>query len=419
MKKLKQLLNCLIPVFFILALLFGSSSCKKNQDIFEDDWLPVTEEVNGSLTTIQGMQVLKVWGTPYEMGYANGYLAAPVIHDLHLEACEVFNLTNETLHELYPQLSRFLLPARYEEELRGILAGMETRAGGPVNMPPLGRALTFEDIFVGHVIEGIHCSSFTAWGPMTEDGDLIGGTNKDWSDGAGLIRRNTQWIIVRFPTGDSGRKGWISINNPGNIACSKGINEEGLFVHMHNAQGRPSTEDNGYLMDDLFFREVLEKIELNSPREQVRNLLIPFITSDGTNMMVGMPYNGSNIPSYKLEIDGDETFENGVSLWEPEPPRPYLVCTNHFRKRLNPPQDTWRFDYDTGILESIYNSGGQDHVTVDQVLEMLQDTMGGDAVHSIVYEPNKMLMHIAFLLRGQSVSDINVVTLDLQELFVK
>lgn len=413
MRKNNKIIVCLISAAIFTTMIGVGCNEKKT-----DGWLPITEDVNGTITTIQGMQVLKVWGTPYEMGYANGYLAAPVIHDLYLEAVEVHDLTNEKLNSFYPLLDTMTMPARYEEELRGILAGMEARAGGPVYMEPLGRNLTFEDIYAGHVVEDFDCSSFTAWGPMTSDGSLIGGTNKDWTDNAGLLRRDTQWIIVRFPAGDSGRKAWISINNPGMLSCSKGINEDGLFVHMHDAQGRPNSETSGFLMDDLFFMEVLEKIELNSTAVRIRNLLVPFTTTDGTNMMVGMPYSGINTPSCKLEIDGDETFENGVSIWEPVPQRPYLVSTNHFRKRLTPPSDTWRFDYDTNQLEAIYNSGGRSFLTVDQAFEMLQNTMtSSDAVTSIVYEPNKMLLHHALILKGQTVNDINIVTLDLTELF--
>jgi hypothetical protein len=427
MTKLKPLLCSLIAGFFILASLLGCWCCNKQEDNGQEDllpqWLPATEEVNGSVATVAGMQVLKLWGTPYEMGYANGYLAAPQIYDLYSEAIEVHNLTNEKLkNEYHPLLSRLILPARYSEELRGILAGMEARAGGSIYFPALKRAMIFEDIYAGHVVTELYdlnCSSFTAWGPMTEDGSLIGGTNRDWGNNEGLFRRENQWIIVRFPNTGSGRKSWISINNPGTLGCSKGINEEGLFVHMHNANGRTRSVDKGFLMDDLFFSEVLERVDLNSSGEQIRSLLVPFTTNDGTNMMVGMPYNGTNIPSFKLEIDGDETFENGVSLWEPVPPRPYLVSTNHFRKRLDPLQSTWRFDYDTNRLENIYNSGGQTHVTVDLVFDMLQNTATGDAVHSIVYEPRRMMMHIAYLLKGQSISDVNVVTMDLRSLFVK
>jgi hypothetical protein len=80
--------NHKITVYLISAVIFTimiGAGCNDKQN---GDWQPITEEVNGTITTIQGMQVLKVWGTPFEMGYANGYLAAPVIHELYLEAIE-------------------------------------------------------------------------------------------------------------------------------------------------------------------------------------------------------------------------------------------------------------------------------------------------------------------------------------------
>jgi len=59
------------------------------------------------------------------------------------------------------------------------------------------------------------------------------------------------------------------------------------------------------------------------------------------------------------------------------------------------------------------------HVTIQLAWEILENTRlpAYNAVHSIVYEPNKMLMHYAFFLRGETINDVTVVTLDLEELF--
>jgi hypothetical protein len=424
MKQVIKIISAmLIPVIF-LGIING---CSKDQteEPTGNNWLPITENVNGEIFEIQGARILRVWGTPYEQGYANAYLNASDIYDVIIEACESNNLTDEILQSLYPLLDEMVFPAHYEQELRGMLAGLNSRAGGAVYIPPIGRNLTFNDYFIGHILKelnDVNCSSFTAWGLMTEDGGLIGGVNKDWIDSENNnVRRDKQMIIIRIPDADSGRFATLCVDEPGSISGCKAINEEGLFAKQHDSNSRPRTVNTGFMQDDLFYREVVETMGADATGTGIRNLLLPYITNDGTNMMVGMPYNGSNMPSYKFELDGDESYEGGISIWKPEVVRPYLVCTSHFRERLTPPppEQTGRFTYMTDILESVFNSAGTEHVTIQLAWEILQNTRLSEynAVLSIVYEPNKMLMHYAFFLRGETINDVNVGTLDLKELF--
>ena len=414
-----------LGILFIIIYTVLFIECKRESPSIENNWLPITENVNGEIFEIQGIRILRVWGTPYEQGYANAYLNAPDIYDVIIEACETNNLTDEIIQSLYPLLDEMVFPAQYEQELRGMLAGLNARAGGAVYIPALKRNLTFEDYFIGHIIKelnDVNCSSFTAWGPMTEDGGLIGGANRDWIDSEGNnVRRDKQMVIIRIPNIDSGQFATLCVDEPGSISGCKAINEEGLFVKQHDADGRPKSVSTGFMQDDLFYRKVVETMGANATGTEIRNLLVPYVTNDGTNMLVGMPYNGSNTPSYKFELDGDESYESGISIWEPDDVRPYLVCTSHFRERLPPPppEQTYRFTYMTNKLETIFNSGGAMHVTKELAWEMLENTRlsNYNAVESIIYEPNKMLMHYAFFYRGQTINDINVVTLDLEDLF--
>jgi|GEM_PF-2572324 len=69
----------IFAVLFILTISAQFVTCSKGSSPTgtpDGVWLPATEVVNGSLAEIEGISVLRIWGTPYEKGYAHGYLLA-------------------------------------------------------------------------------------------------------------------------------------------------------------------------------------------------------------------------------------------------------------------------------------------------------------------------------------------------------
>jgi len=79
MRKIKKNLWILLLGALILLFIYTCTSCKNENNNLENNWLPITENVNGELLEAEGYRVLKLWSTVYEQGYAHGYLIAPEI----------------------------------------------------------------------------------------------------------------------------------------------------------------------------------------------------------------------------------------------------------------------------------------------------------------------------------------------------
>ena len=141
---------------------------------------PRQTKVNGTLTEIDGIPVLRVWGTPQERGFAYGYLVGKDIVRLvngFLASGTILDVEGYD-NRILPRLNLMKVPPEYEAELRGMLAGIEARAGGPVEVPAIGRPVRYEDLVAANSMGDMlraGCSSFAAWGRMTRDGHTLAG----------------------------------------------------------------------------------------------------------------------------------------------------------------------------------------------------------------------------------------------------
>jgi hypothetical protein len=134
-------------------------------------------------------------------------------------------------------------------------------------------------------------------------------------------------------------------------------------------------------------------------------------------MMVTRPYTGDGPGAVVFEFDGDLSDGGGVTMRAPEGDNPFQICTNHFRKRSSP-VSCGRYAQLNGVLERIAASERKRHVTLKRAWKMLAGVSmdGGITHHSVVFEPNKHLMHVAFAKNGQHASRCEPVTLDVTKL---
>ncbi len=82
-------------------------------------------------------------------------------------------------------VKQFTIPARFEEELAGMLQGIQRALPEPSDrvIKALGREITLDDLRLletGEIFELMRCSQFSAWGPLTADGQPIVGRNWDY-----------------------------------------------------------------------------------------------------------------------------------------------------------------------------------------------------------------------------------------------
>jgi len=55
-----------LGILFIIIYSVLFIECNRESPSIESNWLPITENVNGEIFEIQGVPILRVWGTTYE-----------------------------------------------------------------------------------------------------------------------------------------------------------------------------------------------------------------------------------------------------------------------------------------------------------------------------------------------------------------
>ena len=383
---------------------------------------PPAEKVNGALAEIEGLSVLRVWGTPQERGYAHGYLMAEQIVsvlDQYLKDGPLGQGSIERYEQQTPpKLARMKIDPSYEAEMLAILEGIEARLGGPAEMSILGRPLRYEDIVAVNCTGDLSrsgCSSLAAWGKMTPDGGTIGARNMDWPVIPCLL--DTQIVLVNVPEADSGKLGWVAVTWPTFVGTLTGMNAEGLTVATHDAGGHAPSITGGFTPYGWIFRRALEEGHAATAKDDIARVIREGVSIVGNNMMVTRPFTGNGPGAYVFEFDGCVSRDGGLTVREPEAGEPFLVCTNHFCKRAQP-RECSRFGKLSRTLETIAKSDGQRHVDTKRAWKSIRGVSFDDILtyHSAVFEPNKGLMHVAFTKSEKHAPRCKKVTLDVQQL---
>ncbi len=382
---------------------------------------PPDVAVTGSLTQVDGIDVLRVWGTPQQRGFAHGYLLAdtiPSMIDQFLAHGPLGGTTDRYKRYVLPKLARMKVDPRHEAEMRGILEGLEAKLGRSPQIPFLGRALRYDDIVAVNCTSDFirsGCSSFAAWGDMTADGHTIAGRNMDWPVVPALL--DTLIVMVNTPSEDGDDLGWVSVTWPTYVGCLTGMNAEGVSVATHDAGGRPPSGSRGFTPYSWTFRRALESAHPTSAVDDIAQVIRRHTSIVGNNMMMTRPFTGSGTGALVLEFDADQAESGGLTIRRPEEGNTFVVCTNHFRQRSKP-TPCRRYAGLTSTLGKIAKSGGSRSVTLDRGWKMLRGvSMDGILTyHSVIFEPNKRLMHVAFTQKGEHAPKCKKVTLDVTEL---
>ena len=376
-------------------------------------------EVKGKLSVIEGVPVVQVWGTPHERGYALGRLVgdrALTLLDGMISSGRLGGGAEGYEKLILPALGRMTLEPQYEEELRGLLAGFEAGAGGPVEVPSLGRPLKYEDLLAANCIPDFSmmgCSSFSAWGSLTEDGSTITGRNLDWPAVQQMVE--SRMIVVHAPYTQTGALGWVSITWPGYLGCSTGMNSEGVTIAMHDASYRPPARSEGFTPRSFAHREALEFARAATALEDVGKVLRSRLCAVGNNIMVSRPHPEVGAAAVVFEYDGYQTIDAGATQRSPVEGEEYIVCTNHHRARAQP-VSCGRYDGLYGGLKRVASS--QRQVTQDRAWKLLRGACTSSILthHSVVFEPDKGLMHVAFSQAGRDAAHCEPFTLNVKEL---
>ncbi len=182
------------------------------------------------------------------------------------------------------------------------------------------------------------CSSFSAWGPLTGNGEVICGRNLDERYIPGRI---PVVVLAREPT-ELNRQATIGITGPGIIGATTAMNADGLVVMFHDANGLQTSASEKWVPRSIVLRDAIESARANDSADQIARLFMNSSVRSGSNTHIALPKDvhlNSQLP-FVLEWDGNRQ-DNGVTVRVEDPSlvREAIVCTNHFVKRRSQEAD--------------------------------------------------------------------------------
>jgi hypothetical protein len=321
---------------------------------------PAKPGIHGTVTVEHGQTIVRVWGTPSEMGFAHGSLLRDAIIDV-VDNYALQVVPPATLGATGTVLAKVgdISPA-LREEAAGIIDGMKSAGGAHIS--GLDRELTADDLLALNAMTdlvAIGCSSLSTWGDGVAtdlDGAPMVVRNLDWSIDADLLEH--QIVLVTMPS-DPARQPMVSIGFAGYIACLSCINEAGVTTLFNmgygDGAGSLATAASGFAPANLMLRDALEQRETDRADDVVSAVKAAKHVGSWILHVVEPAHEGS-IPARVLEIEADGVAVRGPAsdLGELR-----LAATNHLREKTAPQacsryrrieqtsRRTERFDRDT------------------------------------------------------------------------
>ncbi len=394
--------RCRSLVYSLVVLLLASVGCtpdKPNRtsetpepsELGSAPQIKVLQEVpHGRLEDLGGLRLLRLWGTSSQRGTAHAQLLGQDIVDT-LRAELNFNFGSHpamltTLRLALPVLVR--LPASVQDELTAMMAALRT-ADLDLQMPGFERELDLFDLRLVtalDVIATMGCSGFTLWGDKVQGGGVLTARNFDWTN-SGPHMLNQALLLVQHPEHGHAT---ACVSWPGYLGAITAINQQGLAVFLHMANGGQGRQKNGALPTAVAARLLLEEAEPGSTFQQAKALLEQTSPPKGYLTRVVLP-----------QVPADQSapvrvFEASTQKVEERVEHEHCVVTNHFRSQamLNGAEPATGSRYQQ-LAEHLANAplGPQE---AWQALRQVQ--AGGNAfatLHSLVFRAEPWVFELA------------------------
>ena len=273
----------------------------------------------------EGLPVLYLIGTPFEMGYANGVLTQKQIKR---QEDSVVTLLNHVAPYRWIQFTlKFFVTYKNRHMTQHITPDLQLEMlgisrGSPDPHPEMGpyynRILNYhgaQDIsymLLNSPLIRRGCTAFGAWGEATAEKHLLCGRNFDWE--ADPVFDEDRILIICEP-----KHGipFISLAWAGMAGCVSGMNREGVSITVN---GAPSDlPSDAATPTCLVAREVLEHAHnLAEATEIIRKRQV-FVSA---MFLIGSRADGKFIV---VEKTPEKT-----AVREPEPKADSIVCANHY-----------------------------------------------------------------------------------------
>lgn len=387
-----------------------ASSPAKSEPVGE---APTAEpELHGALEEVGGQRVLKLWGTPAQMGYAHGFLLRePIIDVVDQYALSVIPATTlDTAGGLYSTVADISDARR--AEAAAIVEGM--KAAGGAHIDGLGRDLQTSDLLVLNAMTdliAIGCSSVSAWGSATQgdstlQGDPIVVRNLDWSDTPALLRNQ---LLISYAPSDPKAQPLVSVAFAGYIGCLSCMNDAGVTTLFNMGYGDGaaslSAAAAGFAPSNLALRDALEQRDVDGDGASTAADVEHWIrqkTHVGSYIVhVLEPRRSADeSPARVLEVEAD-----GVATRRPTDDAvgaSSLVATNHLREKARPTSCS-RY---TRVQRSLTQA---EHVVdADSLWSIGKSVRLPAVVHTLSVEPGRKRMRV-WLRQPSEASDSDAI----------
>ena len=370
------------------------------------------EGLQGTLRDGGDHWVLHVWGSPYEMGYAHGFLMGEEIMEFaDGYAFQMFSMTPAEL-DAYAEffLSMMDIPGDYWEEGLGIIDGIEA-SGVSLYLEAMDREVTVDDLMLTNAaadIFGIElgCSSVSAWGDATSwDPELAGESaiarDLDWSFGNGDADIRDFGLVIAYDPAAAGQQRWVSIAFPGFIGCLSCFNASGIGAFQN--QGNHDTQIGDLDITDppmpinLAMRSGIQALDADGDGTETIDDVVHAVTSVGRlgdyDIHLISPADRSDPPAAILEAV-HAGWELRLPAEDPLPAPQCVAATNHHRE-LFEPADCYRYDI---IEEMIGEYGGElDGQRLWEIEgEVSQFGLSHGTVQTMRFIPSTLRLDVAF-----------------------
>jgi hypothetical protein len=327
---------------------------------------PEGKHGKGELRYINGLPVLTVEGSPEEIGTQIGALAlkpaSKLIDSLKLYVKErglekVLPLITRTCKQLY---KRFPEPYRTEAEAMAKSSGVE------LDMIVLGNTVKDLERIAGCAVLTVSADRSLTGGPLV-------GRNFDMSPLANLHEYSL--VIVYRPTG---KRAFAVVGFPGLLMSGSAMNDAGLVL---GANEIGEAKDESPLFNPrgtpllVGMRHLMEECDSVAKAEKLVRSVEPASL-------------GSLIAADKKDAAVFEITTKNVEVRRPE--RGLCVCTNHFCSK--------RLALSTACDRFVALSKAQDIPKLglkDVAKKMHQATQGVATMHTMIFEPATLKLHLS------------------------
>ncbi|MHC4954138.1 MAG: C45 family autoproteolytic acyltransferase/hydrolase [Planctomycetota bacterium] len=359
------LLALLAILSHLVGLTYGAN-VPAPPPVRQADLADLPAELRSRLRIVDGVPLLRLSGTPREIGEQHGRLLRPQIRYLLREFYEAFALKlvgDEGIDEWVKQVTPHI-PEHYREEMRGIAKG----AG--VSEETVLRVNCIVD-----KLQTVLCSTVVAAGKATKSDEVIFGRNLDFI-GRNILHRTTV-VLALEPTG---KQPIVSVTWPGLIGVLSGMNKSGvcgatMMIH-HGTNARPGVP---YM---LMYRDAL--VAANKTADVAKH----FEATKRT------------IPNNFTVVDAtgaSEVIEYDATRMARRPANGGGVCsTNHFRSNVLEGVG-WRLGVRRYATLETFLHEQHGKIDYEGVRQALRDTAKPYYlnVQSMIFLPKKRELHIS------------------------